>query len=1511
MTITKVPILGKESIHVGYDILPHIASDLATFKSSTFVVITDTHLAAVGHLERYTAALTAALATTQPASRVLTYVVPPGEANKLRETKAAIEDWMLRQGCTRDTMVVAMGGGVIGDMIGFVAATFMRGVRFVQVPTTLLAMVDSLVGGKTAVDTPAGKNFVGAFWQPERVFADVSFLETLPAREFINGMAEVIKTAAIWDGAEFARLEQEASSFLQVIDDAHRVAGRADLTPIKQHVLTLVLNSIRVKAQVVLLDEREGGLRNLLNFGHSIGHAYEAILTPRVLHGECVAVGMVKEAELLRFLGTLAPSAVARLTQCLALYGLPTLLADPLLRRHSTKPCPVEEVLAKMAIDKKNDGSVKKVVLLKRIGECHEPRASTVGNDELRFILTDEAVVAPLASPPTHVTVTPPGSKSISNRALILAALATGTCRIENLLHSDDTKHMLSALQLLGACSVSWEDDGATVVVLGNGGAVVATDEELYLGNAGTASRFLVPVAALSKPTASVLLVVLTGNARMQQRPNGPLVDALRSNGAEIAYRNREGSLPVEVQCTGLQGGRIELAATVSLQYVSAVLMAAPYAASPTTLALVGGKPILQLYIDITLAMMSDFGVEVERVDPYTYIIPNTPYVAPEVYVVEPDALLATYPLAYAALTQTTVTVPGIGLRLLQGDARFAVDVLGAMGCVVEQTPTSTTVTGVPKLKAITVDMEPMTDAFLTAAVVAAVAEGTTSISGIANQRVKECDRIYAMELQLAKFGIKAQGLEDGIDVTGGPVSTPASSIEVWDDHRVAMSFSLLALVAPGPTTIEERACTAKTWPGWWDVMHRQLGVRLSGRESAAPALAINHLVVLVGMRGAGKLTASQWIAHALGYTAIDLDHELEKQEGMSCHTYVEKHGWEQFRATEHAVVARVLLAHPHGYVILTGGGVVETAANRALLQAHPGLVIHLHRPLEETVKFLEEDTLRPAYGESIASVWQRREPWYEQVLRYSFYASHCETEADFAAVRGSFRKFWNVASGTAPAEVPTARSAFVCLTYKTLAEANWAALEGSSAVELRVDLLADTTPAAVAWELATLREHTALPVIFTVRTVSQGGAFPDDASVLPLVELAVRHGVEYVDVELTGHELDAVVAAIRASATRIIASHHDVGGGEAWTAPSWEARWAQADGLEADVVKFVGTAALLHDNLALEQFRARHTSRPFVAINMGPHGRLSRVLNTVLTPVTHAVLPSASAPGQLSVVEIAATLQAIGGALPLEFVVAGTPIGHSRSPALHNTAYKQLGLGHTFGKLETDLAAAVGEWLAKPTSGGAAVTIPLKQDVVALCTEVSPSAKAIGAVNTLLKRDGKVVGDNTDWQGIVGCFKSRGVVAAKVGLVVGAGGTARAAVYALQQMGCKTVVLVNRSKASAEAVQSAFAGVEIVESVEAAREYAPTVAVLCVPGDKELDAGVVGKLEVLLGERGVLVEAAYKPDVTAVMALAKEKGWEVVPGREMLVQQGLVQFELMTGWKVAGVQAVAEAVYA
>ncbi|KAJ2984362.1 hypothetical protein NQ176_g31 [Zarea fungicola] len=1529
-----IPILGERSILVDNGLwADFIVEDLlSNISSSTYVLITDTNLHDT-YVPRFQASFESA--AKGKSTRLLSYTIPPGEASKSRETKGEVEDWMLSQQCTRDTVIIALGGGVIGDMIGYVAATFMRGVRFVQVPTTLLAMVDSSIGGKTAIDTPMGKNLVGAFWQPRRIYIDLQFLETLPVREFINGMAEVIKTAAIWNEVEFEFLEASASKILACVRS--RSADR--LSPIKDALKRIVVGSAGVKAEVVSSDEREGGLRNLLNFGHSIGHGIEAILTPQLLHGEAVAIGMVKEAELARYLGVLRPEAVARLVKCITAYGLPISLQDKRVQRLTAgRSCPVDVILQKMGVDKKNDGLKKKIVLLSAIGKTYEPKASVVNDQSIRTILSSAVVVSPGVPADLEVIVSPPGSKSISNRALILAALGSGSCRIKNLLHSDDTGYMLAAIGKLGGASYSWESGGEILVVDGNSGKLSASNEELYIGNAGTASRFLTTVAALCTPTETSSSVVLTGNSHMKVRPIGPLVDALRLNGVSIEYLEQERSLPLKIGSSGgFEGGVLELAATISSQYVSSILMAAPYAKKPVTLKLVGGKPISQLYIDLTIAMMKSFGILVtaSATEPNTYHIPQGTYKNPTDYVIEGDASSATYPLAMAAITGTTCTVPNIGSASLQGDSRFAVDVLRPMGCIVKQTETSTTVTGpkIGQLKALPhIDMEPMTDAFLTASVLAAVAEGKTQITGIANQRVKECNRIAAMREQLAKFGVKCLELDDGIEVFGmSPLhlETPSKGIFCYDDHRVAMSLSVLSTIAPSPVVITQQDCVGKTWPGWWGTLSQSFKVTLDGtddcytEENERPISTSrdDRSIFLIGMRGAGKTTAGNWIARSLGWKSIDLDQELERRSNLSIPDIIASRGWDGFRDDELALLRDVMEKQPLGCVFSCGGGVVETTEARDLLQAYAssgGKVILIQRNVDHVLRYLEKDKTRPAYNSEMAAVYTRRKPWYMQCSNFSYYSLQTNEPTINSSIPKDFERFVSTISGR-DTQFQCLRekrlSFFVSLTLPDLAAATDilpGAVVGSDVVELRVDLLKSQDLDFVTEQVATLRQHTDLPIIFTVRTVSQGGSFPDDANEarLELYLLGLRLGSEYLDVEITTPDDLLELVASRRGHTTLIASHHDPRGTLSWKNASWISHYNRA--LQyGDIVKLVGVARSVEDNFDLLRFKTRMSSAespPIIALNMGTEGQLSRVLNRFLTPVSHPALPFKAAPGQLSAAEIRQALTLVGQLEQRNFYLFGKPISQSRSPALHNGLFRQCGLPHQYQLLETDSVTDLQATLRDPSFGGASVTIPLKLDIIKELDELTEAARVIGAVNTVIPLSGtagntkqRLLGDNTDWKGIDYALRNGGVAevtTSSTALVIGSGGTTRAAVFALHSMGFGRIFVVGRTAKNVEAMIADFPQDYNLQAVTdvAAITTLPEVIISTIPGDKPIDSmtaavltGVVQATATGTHQR-ILLDMAYKPRETPAVKIAESAGWATIPGLEVLASQGWYQ---------------------
>jgi 3-dehydroquinate synthase len=325
------------TIAIGADLVGHAATFAGLPKAAAALVVSNTTVAPL-----YAAALQASLAPHYKAVHLV--VLPDGEEFKTWQTLNLIFDALLENGCDRKTVLFALGGGVVGDMTGFAAASYMRGVPFVQVPTTLLAQVDSSVGGKTGINHPLGKNMVGAFCQPQLVVCDLSTLKSLPAREVSAGLAEIIKYGPISDMAFLGWIEDNL--------DALRACEVAALA----HA---VRRSCEIKAHVVAQDEREGGLRAILNFGHTFGHAIEAGLGyGQWLHGEAVGCGMVMAAQLSYRLGLVDAAFVERLTRLIDAAGLPTV--GPVLdAQHNAG-----RYLELMQVDKKAEGGAIRFVLI-------------------------------------------------------------------------------------------------------------------------------------------------------------------------------------------------------------------------------------------------------------------------------------------------------------------------------------------------------------------------------------------------------------------------------------------------------------------------------------------------------------------------------------------------------------------------------------------------------------------------------------------------------------------------------------------------------------------------------------------------------------------------------------------------------------------------------------------------------------------------------------------------------------------------------------------------------------------------------------------------------------------------------------------------------------------------------------------------------------------------------------------------------------------------------------------
>eukprot|EP00939_MAST-03C_sp_MAST-3C-sp1_P004780 g4780.t1 len=1562
----EYPVFIGQSV---FDVIPHELRRLCP-KVKQFVLITD-DLVYKHHGERMMEAFEKGnMHEAAFLAKPLVMVIPNGERSKCRKQKAAIEEWMLKNGCKRDCGLLAFGGGVIGDLVGFVAATYMRGVPFVQIPTTVLSMVDSSVGGKTAIDTPTGKNLIGAFHQPKAVFAGLDVLATLPQRQLVNGLCESIKMAACCDAAFFEYTEASVDAALA-----------RDATTLGR----IIYRSVEIKRDVVVQDEREKGVRAVLNWGHTIGHAIEHSMQPDMLHGECVAVGIVKEIEIARALGLCSSATVGRVVRILKAYQLPTRVPEKV---------GVDDALNFMQYDKKNSSGKIKCILLEQIGRVVEKPtyAHVVDPKLIRRVVSPKIRVVPgVASGNVRV----PGSKSLSNRMLLMAGLAKGTTRLGGLLHSDDTQVMQAALEQLGASFV-WEKNATVLAVTGTGGAFKTPRKELYLSNAGTASRFLTSVATLVKGSGSSGGgggVVVTGNARAQERPIGPLVDALRAHGCDMTCVKKEGFLPLRIGGTGLRGGRFDISGKISSQYISSVLLSAPFADQPLELHIAEEKPTSLPYIRMTIKAMENFGVRVRVVKDNHYSVPNCGYAAPSgVIFVEPDASSATYALAMAAVGAGTVTVQGVGKSSLQGDAQFC-NALERMGCSVAQTETSTTVTGTCELKGIDIDMMTMTDAFMTLAAVAAVAKGVTNITGIANQRVKECDRIAAMVRELAKSGVEAWELDDGIAIRGlglGATSrkTVDAHVHCYNDHRIAMSFAVLGTRIHG-IVIADKECTDKTFPEFWDHAHNGLHLDLETPNQELHALQFRgddkpspaNVVLLIGMRCSGKSSLARSAAayvdscatkvSTLGldrkwdWTCVDVDEELQKDAQMSVKEFVAKKGWGAFRKLECDTLRRVLRSaeadRKRRTLVACGGGVVETEETRELLRLYRGQTIYVRRHPDDVERELESGgepkqkkqktkggtALRPTYahGEAVRDVQARRHPHYYALSSFDFEISRGESNwkrvntrfCEILRVVGRRRLGGDAARRSAMASIPppeTVHTTSVEITSGVDGIRSVPSYLKASMDKLRRKLRGDTEDNEGEGnnDMHSCVENVCGDIRSSLQALRDGGPNSDvckkngDAVVvadwIPLFEgdelcsdafddayrrmneASLRAGADVVCVDFSSISTktqESLVSCARALGATLVGSY-DLGGvgsteDVARVVKSLSSQWEEE--------KRCGRTP---DVLCLHARDLEDGS--FVT----PSGGFARLLECAASELGCALDVPTATYGRSSSVLRRREQSGRGEREDAEkrYFIFGHPVEKSPSPAMHNCGFQALGYEkRAYERMDTnDIWAVVEVMRNMRTFGGASVTIPFKETIIPHLDTISPVAKRIGAVNTVVVKpsaDGRkssLHGDNSDWIGIVRCLENSGV-ASRLGrssssshgpppsvqaVVVGAGGTARAALFALHYLNIPTAVY-NRTFARARGLAAEFCGARAIHSLHELKETPPALIVSTVPPGANVPLP-----DTFLRAKPTVFDVVYIPLWTPLLRRAESAGCQTIHGRDMLLAQGLQQMEWWTG---------------
>ncbi len=561
---------------------------------------------------------------------------------------------------------------------------------------------------------------------------------------------------------------------------------------------------------------------------------------------------------------------------------------------------------------------------------------------------------------PVRATVAIPGSKSYTNRALMLAALTGGSVKVWNPLVSDDTHATIACLRELGLhCSFK----GDVLEISGNLKDVEDREHRLNTFLSGTTARFMLALSTIVPGVKEI-----RGRGRLNERPVAHLVESLRQLGAKIEYVDKKGYPPVRVLTSKLASGKVAMKGTVSSQFLSALLMVAPLVGKVEIE--VKGKQISRPYIDMTIEAMGKFGAKVQNEGYKRYVVPAQQKYRAKEYTVEGDVSSASYFAAIAALTHSTITLENMNPKSLQADMRF-LKILEDIGNVVTYGKDTITVQG-GGIKPVNVDMQDCPDQAQTLAVLAAFAKGKTTITGIRSLRIKETERVTAVEQELKKMGIRTESTHDSITIHGG--NPKSARIDTYGDHRMAMSFAVAGTALEG-MEINEPDVVSKTYPHFWNALV-SIGVELEYSYE-------NPNIVLIGMRGGGKSTVAKHLSEKLGKRLADLDAMIEKQEGMSIPEIVEKYGWEYFRDRESEIVRKI--ARLKDTVISTGGGVINRPENIAALKQR-GVLIFLSTPAKVLARRLDMDQGRPRLTEAantlaeVETVLAERRKLYETV---------------------------------------------------------------------------------------------------------------------------------------------------------------------------------------------------------------------------------------------------------------------------------------------------------------------------------------------------------------------------------------------------------------------------------------------------------------------------------------------------------------------------------------------------